>query len=408
VGRSIVERKRGCLYSLTGGQESVVAGEVVETLRRLLDDKTRAPSGDRKILRGAVACEGRALGRCRIIIRAADHGAFEQGSILVSESTDPDLVGFLRLAGAVLTEQGGVTSHAAIICRELGVPAIIGIPGLLGRVQEGDLVDVDATSGIVRLLPKPAGSDPDPAWLYGDAHELPAGLVGGKAANLGLLRRLGYKVPDFVVLPYSAVQALVAARDPEAVRGLAARIAEQLGLGADHKVAVRSSCLLEDGDASSGAGRYSSLLDVRWQDLYQAFGRFVAENNGASQEHAYEGSIIVQRMINAAWSGVCLTRDVRAGYGDALILEMARGSNEPLTGGRITPDRVVVDRTSGEILADECPQRSVAGGSLDIPRLVEGFLEMEGRLRRPLDIEWAYADEFLHILQVRPIVSRGP
>src|SRR5205085_1679657 len=80
------------------------------------------------VLKGVVACRGTVVGPCKVVIRADDHREdFPDGAVIVSESTDPDLVELLKRAGGVLTEQGGVTSHAAIICRELNVPTVIGI-----------------------------------------------------------------------------------------------------------------------------------------------------------------------------------------------------------------------------------------------------------------------------------------
>jgi phosphohistidine swiveling domain-containing protein len=138
---AIQERLEGCVFSAIDGQERIFTGAQAAELRRLVKPQSHA-GRDSNVLRGVVASRGKAAGPCKVLIRADDCGsAFEKGTIVVSESTDPDLVRFLRAAGGVLTEQGGVTSHAAIICRELGIPTIIGIDGLLERVRDGDWVE---------------------------------------------------------------------------------------------------------------------------------------------------------------------------------------------------------------------------------------------------------------------------
>src|SRR5262249_33314966 len=112
VAASVRARTQGCLYALLGDEEYVLAGDEVRELRRLMHERPSAPQAG-PVLRGCVASRGKAVGPCKVVIRAdAVRGDFPAGAIVVSESTDPDLVGLLKRAGAVLTEQGGVTAHA--------------------------------------------------------------------------------------------------------------------------------------------------------------------------------------------------------------------------------------------------------------------------------------------------------
>ena len=103
-------------------------------------------------LKGQTACLGKVIGRVKIIIRPKDMAKFNQGDVLVAISTDPDIVPAMRKAGAIVTEQGGVTSHAAIVSRELNIPCIIGTKIATKVFKDGDLVEVDATKGVVRKL----------------------------------------------------------------------------------------------------------------------------------------------------------------------------------------------------------------------------------------------------------------
>lgn len=57
-----------------------------------------------------------------------------------------------KIVGAIVTEEGGITSHAAIVSRELKIPSVVGVQGVLDVTKDGDLVEVDANEGIVRKL----------------------------------------------------------------------------------------------------------------------------------------------------------------------------------------------------------------------------------------------------------------
>ena len=76
------------------------------------------------------------------------------GDILVSIATDPDIVPAMKKAAAFVTEQGGVTSHAAIVAREMGKPCVIGTKIATRVLKDGDYVEVDATKGVVKIISK--------------------------------------------------------------------------------------------------------------------------------------------------------------------------------------------------------------------------------------------------------------
>jgi phosphohistidine swiveling domain-containing protein len=400
VHPAIRERLGGCVYAVVAGREHVLAGEQATELRHLF--RPRAHGGrEPKVLHGVVACRGRAAGPCKVLIRADDcRAGFEKGTIVVSESTDPDLVRFLRAAGGVLTEQGGVTSHAAIICRELGVPTIIGIEGLLQRVRDGDWLEMDAERGTVTL----AGTRTRPEDGLPELPHSPH-VIGAKAYNLGVVRALGFRVPEYVVLGYDEARRVARRPEGRPSRQLVERLLAQLGLSNGDKLALRSSSVSEDGADGSCAGEYRSLLNVGGDQVAGALRVFVESNRVSRHGNAYRGSVIVQRMVRADCAGVCLTREGRTDHRDAVIIEMAAGGNLGVTGGTVRPDRVVVDRLTGDILHEERRYTHLRPRGLDIAGMVQQFLTLEARFGTPLDIEWALADRELYILQARPIVA---
>jgi pyruvate,water dikinase len=303
----------------------------------------------------------------------------------------------------VLTEQGGVTSHAAIICRELGVPTLIGVEGLLDRVRDGAVVEVDAFAGTVTLLD--CENDPERNGCSIHTVAEPADEIGAKAYNLDKVRSLGFHVPEFEVLPFETARRLVDdAEDAEARRQIE-RLLARLGLAAGDRLAVRSSAVGEDGTEGSLAGEFRSLLHVRPEELPEAVRTFARSNGFGKCGNRYRGALIVQRMIVAEHAGVCLTLDPRTGRDNAVILELASGDNEAITSGTVLPDRLVVDRLTGDIL--EADRRGAREAALDATGLVRQFLTLEARFGQPLDVEWAWANRRLYILQARPIVKNG-
>ncbi len=103
-------------------------------------------------LRGTCACIGKAAGVVRVINKPSEMKKMRKGDVLVSIATMPDIVPAMRLASAIITDSGGLTSHAAIVSRELNVPCIIGTKIATKVLHDGDKVEVDATNGVVKIL----------------------------------------------------------------------------------------------------------------------------------------------------------------------------------------------------------------------------------------------------------------
>jgi pyruvate,water dikinase len=83
----------------------------------------------------------------------------EQRAILVAEHTDPGWIMVFPSARGLLVERGSLLSHAAIVARELGIPAVVSIPGVAHWLKDGDTVEMDGSTGIVRRIPRSEGGD---------------------------------------------------------------------------------------------------------------------------------------------------------------------------------------------------------------------------------------------------------
>lgn len=103
-------------------------------------------------IRGVTACPGSVTGIAKIVLSEKDFSDFKQGDILITSMTRPEFVPLMKLAAAVVTDEGGITCHAAIISRELGVPCIIGTRTATLNIKSGSLVKVDADKGIIKII----------------------------------------------------------------------------------------------------------------------------------------------------------------------------------------------------------------------------------------------------------------
>ncbi len=103
-------------------------------------------------VRGQCAYKGTARGRVRIIHVPGEMGKMQEGDVLVSQATSPDLIEAMRKAGAIVTNTGGLICHAAITARELKIPCIVGTRNATEAFEDGDLVEVDAGAGVARKV----------------------------------------------------------------------------------------------------------------------------------------------------------------------------------------------------------------------------------------------------------------
>lgn len=113
------------------------------------------------IIKGTIANKGKVRGRARVLVPDAKdfdkiaHAVKEmkEGEILVAETTSPDIIAACKKAAAIITNQGGQLSHAAIVSRELGIPCVIGTDkDVILNIKTGDEVEVDANQGIIRII----------------------------------------------------------------------------------------------------------------------------------------------------------------------------------------------------------------------------------------------------------------
>lgn len=128
------------------------------------EGKGMSQKSDAKIiLKGQGAAPGIASGKVIIIRDVKDTGSVKEGDILVTRMTNPDMVPAMRKVAAIITDEGGMTCHAAIVSRELGTPAIVGTRNATNQLKNGQVITVDGEMGLVyegEIAPKASAQAP--------------------------------------------------------------------------------------------------------------------------------------------------------------------------------------------------------------------------------------------------------
>ncbi len=152
----ISERRKGYIVYVSENDIVSIAGE--EALKFI--EQTLSHKISTNTLTGKIANKGKVTATAKVIkISLSDYGnlskiieEMEQGQVLVAETTEPSIIAACKKASAIVTNQGGMMSHAAIVAREMNIPCIVGVTNATEAIQDGDLIEVDADIGMVRIL----------------------------------------------------------------------------------------------------------------------------------------------------------------------------------------------------------------------------------------------------------------
>jgi len=154
--RIIADRKIGFLWMWTkpSGHKFYQGKGVEKIFNRYSIYSVKGASEEIREFKGQTASQGKTKGYVKIVFNPHMVSDYKERSVLVAGMTSPDFVPLMKKSIAIITDSGGVTCHAAIISRELNVPCIIGTKIATKVLKDGDLVEVDANKGIVKILKK--------------------------------------------------------------------------------------------------------------------------------------------------------------------------------------------------------------------------------------------------------------
>jgi len=150
--RELKARTSGSLFIISAKYNLSASGNDYRRLLRGDKSLLRNRRADNQELRGTVANPGTAIGHVRIIKNIASLKEFKNGEVLVASMTRPEHISAMKKASAIVTNEGGLTCHAAIIARELGIPCVIGTKVATQILKNGLPVEVRANHGLIRII----------------------------------------------------------------------------------------------------------------------------------------------------------------------------------------------------------------------------------------------------------------
>lgn len=286
-------------------------------------------------------------------------------------------------------------------------------------------------------------------------------IAGGKAANLGELIGAGFPIPPGFVVSTAAydlvattdtiaslMPEVLASGDGEAIRQAFARatvppavedaIQQAYRAMGSGPVAVRSSATAEDLPDAAFAGQQDSFLGIIdepgllqavrrcWGSLWSDRAIAYREKHGFAHA-SVKLAVVVQRLVPAEAAGVMFTANPITGARDETVIDASTGLGEAIVGGLVTPDHIIlrrgrlgwriVERQQGrhEVAIRALPgggTEQIAGGTSGpvlpdavLRRLARMGAAIQAHFGRPQDVEWAWADETIYVLQSRPITA---
>ncbi|OGB74555.1 hypothetical protein A2V68_03060 [candidate division Kazan bacterium RBG_13_50_9] len=145
--KTLRARNQLAVLSYANSRYALAAGQKARQIMRQLQTIKKTAK-----ITGTASVPGRAKGIVQVISKIADLKKFKPGRILVTPMTRPTFNPALKKAKAIITDEGGLLCHAAILAREFNIPCIIGTKNATRVLKDGDLVEVDADKGIVKIL----------------------------------------------------------------------------------------------------------------------------------------------------------------------------------------------------------------------------------------------------------------
>ncbi len=267
-----------------------------------------------------------------------------------------------------------------------------------------------------------------------DADESLSDVIGNKAAGLASLHRAGFRVPRGFCVTTEIFRQWRAngTLSQETRAGLSAAFA-----ALDHPVAVRSSSPAEDRADASFAGQYQTILGVRTEDeffraLETCWSSAVstaatAYRKDHGDESDVEMAVLVQELVAATAAGVLFTMHPVTDRVDQTVVNANFGLGESVVSGRTEPDMFILDKATGAVVEQALGAKRVVSRLTDhgveeaandgdwqgmfslnpaqLRELAATAIRLEKYFDAPMDAEWAFEGDTLHMLQARPVTT---
>ncbi len=136
-------------FAIENNEIYIVQTRPITTIEKRISSENIKEIKGEILVEGLAASPGIAVGKVKIIKDLKDLSKMQSGDILVTEMTNPDMVVSMQKSAGIITDEGGLTAHAAIVSREMGIPCIVGTQTATGKLKDNDIVTLDGYSGKV-------------------------------------------------------------------------------------------------------------------------------------------------------------------------------------------------------------------------------------------------------------------
>lgn len=298
---------------------------------------------------------------------------------MVAFGTDFDVISGMQKCVGIITEEGGLISHASVVARELCKPCIIGATHAMNHLNDGDVISMGSPPGTVQIERRAKESPlvlPGPSSAITDLSS-PHALVGQKARNLARVAKLG-----LAVIPGYEIRVIKKEKIGSLARAVIERVKSEEW---SQTIIVRSNAECEDGEDASFAGAFDTrVCEAVEQSLAHNILLVLQSYESVLGEKGASHTVLVQPMYRQKLGGVAFSHDPVSGR-RKLTLEASRDGAARITKG-----------LSGQQAAIEDGMRRAIGKQVSV---------IEREFGRPVNVEWGWGDEGLKIFQARPVVN---
>jgi pyruvate,water dikinase len=203
------------IFIVQSRPETVWSLKTAELPEKKVEAGLAKPAEELKVVVKGIPAGKRGIGAgvARVVLNPQEAAkVMRKGDILVTDMTNPDYVPFMRLAGAIVTDKGGITCHAAIVSRELGIPCVVGTENATKLMVSGEEYTVDARSGVVYEGIVPAMTEPSSPLSIGVGTSTVAASAGGVFQSVPVTATKIYmnlgvpeKIEEYKHLPFEGI-----------------------------------------------------------------------------------------------------------------------------------------------------------------------------------------------------------
>lgn len=335
-------------------------------------------------MQGIVASSGIIRGKVRRVYTIEEARKVQNDEILVAYGTDFDLMIGLQNCAGVITEEGGLLSHASVISRELGKPCLINVKNAMSLLKDGDIIEINTDKAVVAIIARQQMGQPqnNDAIVYLEDANIES-IKGAKAKNLHILEKAGLPVLPAVLVSVDATS------DKSSLSAHILSTFNAKGVAANSFI-VRSNTENEDIEGQSMAGQYESIVcRAENGNLAGAINTVLNSYQSTKVGQLNTGkdpgnTVLVQPYYAQQYGGVAFSHHPVTKESGVIVEASDKGAGAVVEG----------QKTLAEIPADI--RKSVT----------EAVEKIEKILNCPVDVEWGYGADGLKIFQARPIVFK--